>query len=151
MLLLKLLCRASVSTWACTPSQPSGLPPTNQSTFLINCIQIGRPLLERASEKTCFPARLSRARCYFCLGTKAHYPHTTCTLSRGKKPQQQGVKLLLLCSCVQTFRKTPIFQLKGAIWCVRRVNWTLLRNVREERGMMTIGRLITAALLNVAS
>lgn len=65
MLLLKLLWRASVSTWAWTPSQTSALRhptppvPSNQSTFLINCIQIGRHLLERASEKTCFPPRLS--------------------------------------------------------------------------------------------
>lgn len=93
------------------PSVPPG--PTNQSTFLINCIQIGPRLLERASEKTCFPARLSSARCYFCLGTKAHYPHTTCALSKGKNPQQEGVKLLLLCSCVHTFRKTR-FPVKGS-------------------------------------
>lgn len=137
MLLLKLLCRASVSTWACTPSQPSALPPsrqdqpTNQSTFLINCIQIGRHLLEPASEKTCFPARLSSAGCYFCLGTKAHYPHTTCALSKEETPTTRS-QTFPLCPCVHTLRKTHTFQLRGAIWCARRVNWTLLRNVRRK-------------------
>lgn len=129
------------------PSVPPG--PTNQSTFLINCIQIGPRLLERASEKTCFPARLSSARCYFCLGTKAHYPHTTCALSKGKTPNKKESNFCL-CVPASIHSGKHVFQLKGAIWCVRRVNWTLLRNVREadnsccrspQRRLLVVGGL----------
>lgn len=100
------------------PSVPPG--PTNQSTFLINCIQIGRRLLERASEKTCFPARLSSARCYFCRGTKAYYPHTTCALSKEKTPTtwSQIFAFVFLRPYIQEnthfpFKKEPFGVLRG--------------------------------------
>lgn len=138
MLLLKLLWRASVSTWAWTPSQTSALHrpappvPSNQSTFLINCIQIGRHLLERASEKTCFPPRLFWARCYFCLQTKAHYPHTVGALSK-ENTQTRGSQtfdfvFLRPCSQWKKKKKTHL----RAIWWIRRINCAFWRNVCEE-------------------
>lgn len=123
MLLLKLLWRASVSTWAWTPSQTSALHrpappvPSNQSTFLINCIQIGRHLLERASEKTCFPPRLFWARCYFCLQTKAHYPHTMGALSK-ENTQTRGSQtfdFVFLRPCSQWKKKKHICEPFGEL------------------------------------
>lgn len=136
MLLLRLLWRALVSTWAWTPSQTSALRhpappvPSNQSTFLINCIQIGRHLLERASEKICFPPRLSSVLSSPLFLTKAHYPHTMGALSKeNTQTRNQTFDFVFLHPRSQ--ENTRFRFEREPFWWIRRINCTFWRNVRE--------------------